>query len=139
MNSNVKGRTQSCGDVEARVRLSQARAFLEVAELIGAEQDDLATPGVAAALAVLAGIAASDALCCTVLQERSRGQDHAQAVTLLGKVGPEGKPLAKDLDRLLAIKDEAHYGMLHVSGQRAASALKQARRMVAAVDARLSR
>ncbi|HZN18923.1 MAG TPA: hypothetical protein VFB84_12225 [Micromonosporaceae bacterium] len=42
-------------------------AFLEVAEMVGAEQDELATPGVAAALAVLAGIAASDAVCCAAL------------------------------------------------------------------------
>jgi hypothetical protein len=37
--------------------------------------------------------------------------------------------MARDLERLLAIKDDAHYGMLHVSSQRAASALRQASRL----------
>jgi len=50
------GRTQVCNPEQARVRLTQARAFLEVAELVVGENDELATPGVAASLAVLAGI-----------------------------------------------------------------------------------
>lgn len=55
------GRTQTCGAEHGRVRLEQAQAFLEVAELVGTQDDELATPGVAAMLAVLAGIAATDA------------------------------------------------------------------------------
>lgn len=34
--------------------------------------------------------------------------------------------MARDLDRLLAVKDDAHYGTLHVSAQRANAALRQA-------------
>lgn len=115
---------------QARDRLSQARAFLEVAELVGTEQDELATPSVAAALAVLAGIAAADAACCAALGRRSRGQDHRQAVSLLAQVTPHGPAMARDLDRLLAVKDDAHYGLLQVSGPRAVAALRQARRLV---------
>ena len=76
MSPRGGSRTQQCGAEHARTRLSQARAFLEVADLVGDEHDNVATPGVAAALAVLAGIAASDAACCAVPGERSRGQDH---------------------------------------------------------------
>jgi hypothetical protein len=106
--------------------------FLETAELVATVDDDLASPGVAAALAVLAGIAASDATCCAVLGERSRGQDHRQATSLLGRVEPGGKALARDLARLLDIKDGAHYGLVYVTGKKAAAAVRQARRLVEA-------
>ncbi|MDR0342011.1 MAG: hypothetical protein LBI49_02660 [Nocardiopsaceae bacterium] len=82
------------------------------------------------ALAVLAGIAASDAACCAALRMRARGQDHGQAARLLGEITPDGTEMARDLVRLLAIKDDAHYGLLDVSGQRAATALRQAGRLV---------
>jgi hypothetical protein len=101
-----------------------------VAELVGAEDDNLATPGVAAALAVLAGIAASDAACCAALGQRSRGQDHRRAVELLSQIAPDGNAMASHLDRLLSIKDDAHYGLLDVGAQRAKAALRQARSLV---------
>jgi dihydroorotase-like cyclic amidohydrolase len=130
MTPRRTGRTQACGVREARTRMEHARAFLEVAELVGAEQDELATPSVTAALAVLAGIAAADAACCARLGQRSRGQDHTQALALLTDVAPDGSAMARDVERLLAVKDDAHYGLLHVSAQRAAAALRQARRLV---------
>jgi hypothetical protein len=129
MSPRPTGRTEKCGTEQARTRRDQALAFLEVAEMVGAEQDELATPGTAAALAVLAGIASADAVCCAALGQRSRGQDHRQAISLLAQIAPDGQAMARDLERLLAIKDDAHYGMLHVSSQRAASALRQARRL----------
>lgn len=129
MSARQVGRTQTCGRIQARTRLSQARAFLEVAELVGTEQDEVATPDLASALAVLAGIAACDAACCATLGRRSRGQDHRQAVDLLAQLVSNGQTMARDLGRLLSIKDDAHYGLLHVSGQRAAAALRQARRL----------
>lgn len=132
MNPRRTGRTQQCGRNDARTRMRQARAFLEVAELVSGETDELATTDVCAALAVLSGIAASDAACCAAVGRRSRGQDHNQALALLGEVEPDGKDMARDLRRLLAIKDDAHYGLLHVSTQRAASALRQAQRLLTA-------
>jgi hypothetical protein len=42
----------------------------------------------------------------------------------------DGGAMSRDLDRLLTVKDDAHYGLLHVSAQRAAAALRQARRLV---------
>lgn len=134
MTPRQAGRVQQCGAADARNRWEQARAFLDVAELVGAEPDELASPSVAAALAVLAGIAASDAVCCAALGQRSRGQDHRRAADLLTQVAPAGEAMARDLERLLTIKDDAHYGLLHVSGQRATTALKQARRLVEAAS-----
>jgi hypothetical protein len=128
------GRKQACNSKHALVRLNHARAFLEVAELVGTQKDELATPSVAAALAVLAGIAASDAACCAALGQRPRGQDHRQAVQLLERVDSVGPAMAQDLGRLLSVKDDSHYGLLHVSSQRATAALRLARRLVATAD-----
>lgn len=129
------GRVQSCDDTHAKVRIDQAGVFLDTAELVATVNDDLASPGVAAALAVLAGIAASDAACCAVLGQRSRGQDHQQATGLLRQIEPNGNGLARDLARLIDIKDGAHYGIVYVSGQKAAASIRQARRLVEAARA----
>lgn len=134
MSPRRVGRTQPCNAAHARVRLEQARAFLEVAELVGTQEDELATPSVVAALAVLAGIAAADAGCCAALGRRARGQDHREAISLLREVARGGDVMARDLGRLLAVKDDAHYGLLHVSSQRATAALRQAQRLVDAAS-----
>jgi hypothetical protein len=132
----VTPRTETCGPVEARVRHGQARAFLDVAELVGSDPDEVASPGVAAALAVLAGIAASDAACCATLGRRCRAQDHREALSLLRQVAG-GDRMAQDLRRLLDVKDGAQYGMVYVSHQRATAAVKQARRLVESAAALL--
>lgn len=82
--------------------------FLEVAELVGGEDGELSTPRVAAALAVLAGIAASDDACCAVLGQRSPGADHREVLALLGQITPGGPAMRRDVGRLLAVKDDAH-------------------------------
>jgi hypothetical protein len=89
-----KARTQSCDRSDALTRLSQAEAFLLAAELIVDDHSDDATPSVAASLAVLAGIAASDAACCSRLGVRTRGQSHTEAVELLRTVEPHGADMA---------------------------------------------
>lgn len=129
------GRTARCDPPTAVARLRQAQAFVSVAELTLDERDDEEFPlrGVAAALAVLAGIAAADAACCARLGIRHRGQAHAGAVELLRTVEPDGAALARDLERLLAIKDNVHYGTLVVSSPDARAAVARARRMVETV------
>ena len=135
--SRRKGRTADCSSEDARNRLKRAEAFLTVAELVlgerietDADHDEINLSGVAAALAVLAGIAAADAACCHRLGTRSRGQDHAQAVALVKQVIPHGDELANDLDRLLDLKDNAHYGVLGVADAEARRAVEWARRML---------
>jgi hypothetical protein len=83
------GHTQPCGKQEARTRLAHARAFADTAEL-ALDVDDDASLNVSASLAVLAGIAASDAACCAVLGTRPRGQNHREAVALLSGVAAVG-------------------------------------------------
>lgn len=110
-------RQQTCTRDDARYRLSDARSMMAVADLV---VTDDTIPGVAGALAVLAGIAASDAACCAVLGRRHRGQDHRDAGELLKAVEPNGPAMAKDLRRLLSRKDDAHYGLGSLAAARSA-------------------
>jgi hypothetical protein len=61
MSPAAKGGTQLCSEPQARTRLDHARRFLDVAQLTAGEDDAKEYSSAAAALAVLAGIAASDA------------------------------------------------------------------------------
>jgi hypothetical protein len=56
-------RTTPCTPEQAKARLSQAQAFIDVADLVLDEPSTRPETHVAAALAVLAAIAASDAIC----------------------------------------------------------------------------
>jgi hypothetical protein len=131
MAPRTKTRTQDCNRQDALSRLQQAESFVEVADLVITTSDDLATPGVAAALAVLAGIAASDAACCATLKRRPRGHDHRDAVAMLATVQPHGQQMSKDLERLLNRKDEVHYGVPLVSPGDAERMVGWATRLVA--------
>lgn len=122
-------RTQPCDRSDALNRLTQAESFLIAAELIVDDESDDASPGVAASLAVLAGIAASDAACCARLGTRARGQSHAEAVELLATVEPRGTDMAKDLQRLLNRKDDSHYGLAFVSAGDAGRMVSWAKRL----------
>jgi len=102
---------------------------LEVADLVLVDAQG-AMPGVAAGLAVLAGIAASDALCARGLGEIHRGEDHRGAAALLAVATVDGKKLAATFVKLVDLKDEAHYGLLLVSAARARNAVRWARVLV---------
>jgi hypothetical protein len=130
------GRTQRCSAAQGRTRLEHARKFLDVAELVAGEggDGDIEYASAAAALAVLAGIAASDAACCTALGRRARGQDHRQATELVEQIIPGGKRAASSLRRLLSLKDEAHYGLFDVGGRDLQAALRQAGALVKFAD-----
>jgi hypothetical protein len=130
MSPGGSGRTQRCTEQDAATRLRHARKFLEVAELAAGEGEDIEYASPATALAVLAGIAASDAACCKGLGRRARGQNHHEAAALLEQVTPGGKRAANSLSRLLNLKDEAHYGLFDVGGQHLKASLRQAADLV---------
>ena len=123
-------RTAPCGTADAQSRLRTARAYLEVAGLVLSERDRDEHLNVSAGLAVLAGIAASDSICCVRLRSRHRGDDHRGAADLLRRATPDGPELAMTLLRLLDLKDEAHYGVLVVSARKARDAHRWATRLV---------
>lgn len=128
--------TSPCTRAQAQERLAQARTHLGAAELV---LDDGEFAGVAAALAVLAGVAASDAACCARVAVHHRGSDHQAAVQLLATVDPGGTSMAKDLQRLLDRKDAAHYGFTGVAATDERRMVSWARRLIeraqAAVEA----
>jgi hypothetical protein len=123
-------RTATCTIQDARQRLRTAQAYADVANLVLSESQRDEYLNVAAGLAVLAGIAASDAICCARLQRRHRGDDHRAAVDLISSAVPDGKTLAAQLVRLLDIKDSAHYGIQVVAPRSARDALKSAGRLI---------
>ena len=113
--------------------MERAREFLEVAELVVDEKDQDASPvyaSSAASLAVLAGIAASDAACCKALQERSRSQNHRNAEQLLAQIEPGGRKAAGDLRELLNLKDKAQYGFLAMSVPEVRKVMRRAGKLV---------
>jgi hypothetical protein len=123
-------RTSPCNMAEARTKLRTAQAYLDVAASVLDERDRDEYLNVAAGLAVLAGIAASDALCCVRLRYRHRGDDHRGAADLLRQATPDGAELAKTLLRLLDLKDAAHYGVMVVASRKARDALRWSGRLV---------
>lgn len=138
MSRSQSLRTQPCSEADAQRRLAHARKFQEVAQLTAGEADtDYLS--VSAALAVLAGIAASDAACCKALSRRSRSPDHHDAENLLGQIEPGGKTAATKLRRLINLKDEAHYGFFDVSGQDLQAAIRQAKALVRFAETVLTR
>lgn len=130
------GRTQDCTREEARTRQGQAKKFLEVADLVASEPD---SASVSASLAVLAGIAASDASCCRALGRRSRSQNHHDAEALVKQIEPGGANAANQLRRLIDLKDQAHYGLFDVSGSDLHRAIGQAKRLIEFADQVLQR
>ena len=122
--------------------MERAREFLTVAELVVDEKDEDASfvyASSAAALAVLAGVAASDAACCRALQERSRSQNHRDAERLLTQITPGGKEAAGDLRELLNLKDKAQYGFLKMSVPEVRKVMRRANGLVEFAAGVLSR
>ena len=124
-------KSQACGTADARKRLADAKRFLDVAELAGDVDDSSLEYGsVAASVAVLAGIAASDAACCEELGKRSRSQSHHDAEALLSQISPGGKQAASQLRQLINLKDTAQYGLISVTAAELKRALRQAAHLV---------
>jgi hypothetical protein len=132
------GRVRDCTAADARKRLADARMYLEMAEM-AATEDNSEAANVATGNAVLAGIAAADAACCQNLGESSRGQDHRDAAGFLRRVHPGGEQAAKDFERLIAVKDKAHYGFVHVASSDLKAAIRQAGKLVKFAEAVVER
>ncbi|WP_291036430.1 hypothetical protein [Herbiconiux sp.] len=109
----------------ARARLQEARVYLAMAELAG--PGNAAENKVAGSNAILAGIAAADAICGLVLGERSAGDDHAQAINLLKKAIHPSTKSATSLKRLLTQKTPVQYGADAISASDAANLIRWAR------------
>ena len=134
-------RTRLCDEATISGRLRKAEQFLDAAETIREFADDEHEVGDAlVTLCVHAGIAATDVLCCVALGEHAQGEDHNQALELLGRVRPGGDELAKALRPLLGMKTRAGYSHLTASADDRKRALRHASKLVrAARDRRTTR
>lgn len=131
-------KTREADHQDARTRARTAGAYLEVAELVLAD-DSAEMPGVAAGLAVLAGIAASDAICARRLGLIHRGDDHRAASGLLATATPDGPKLSQTFRRLIDVRDEAHYGLTLVPAGKARDTVRWAQTLVARAAQELER
>jgi hypothetical protein len=128
-------RSQDCTRNDALARLRHAERYLEVADVVlGDETGDHAT--VATGNAVLAAIAAADAICCAAAGSRYRGSDHRQAADHLEGITGD-KRLAGLLRDVLDLEDAGHYGLSNVGSSRAKSVFRKADQLVAAARDRV--
>lgn len=128
-------RVQECSAADARTRLRQAQLYLDVARLVLDEEADEAAT-VDTGNAVLAGIAAADAITCAAVRQRFRGRDHREAANHLERVTGDRK-LAGLLRDLVDLKDSGHYGLTDVAMSRAKSAARKAGQLVDAAGERI--
>ena len=112
---------------------------METADLVIDESARTEFANVTTGLAVLAGIAAADAICCVRLGKRHRGEDHRGATALLRGATPDGAKLATTLTRLLDVKDTAHYGVRLIDRRTAANAMRWASLIVSRAREELER
>jgi hypothetical protein len=105
-----------------------------VADLVLVEPAARTETHVAAALAVLAAIAATDAICGLRLGHYSRGQDHDQAADLLQTVDLDDATLPAKLRRILNSKDSVHYSPWLISPADAQALVRHARALVEAAE-----
>lgn len=117
--------TRIASKADGRERRRIAQKYLEVAAIAATE------PGIAVNVAignaVLAGIAAGDAICIAATGERYAGADHAAAAELLRRVS---KSLGDKLGVLVSMKTESHYGPAMLSTNELDRALRAARALV---------
>lgn len=122
-------RTKACPPAVQEGRRRKALQFAEGFEVIlglADEADDVADACVT--LAVHAGVAAADVICCSRLGRHAQGENHTDAVSLLATTDPR---LARHLNTLLGMKTRAGYGHEPVT---AASLVKARRAMTALVE-----
>jgi hypothetical protein len=134
MTPRGSSRVTSCTLAEARAGRAQAKAFIDVAEMVLGEPATQTDPQVAAALAVLAAIAATDAICGLQLGRYSRGQDHDKAAMLLGTVDLPDHTLPTKLRRVFASKDNVRSSPHLISETDAQALVRQARALVDAAE-----
>jgi hypothetical protein len=124
--SPKKVQTRRAQPGEGRGRRQVAEKYLEVASLIDSE--DGTAINVCVGVAVLAGIAAADAICAAALGERYSGPDHEVAVEVLSRVDAK---LGKQLRDLVTLKTTSHYGFGLLTPSQRKTAIRCATALVA--------
>lgn len=111
---------------QAVAHCRQAEEYLRSAEA-ALDRGDF---NAAAGTAVDAGINAADTVAGMNLGKRWKGP-HDQAAAFVESAGIQGREVARELRRLIPLKNQAHYEPVAVSATRASGAVEAARRAVA--------
>lgn len=122
------GPMRACSRADAESRLAQAEVFALHAEVDPLTQDG-AGRSVAVSNAILAGIAASDSICCRTLGLRSN-KAHKDASMVLKKVPGLGNEAALHLSTLLAIKPKAQYSPRHPTPSETKKSMRAMRKLL---------
>lgn len=125
-----RGRTSNCSRHDAATRLKQAMSFAELAEIADTGTDTGPERSAAVSNAVLAGVAAADAICCVRLGLHASGDDHYGAARLLREVADVGQEAAASLSTLLGLKQKAQYAFVDPSRGEATRALRAMRNII---------
>lgn len=136
MSPRASGASEPMSSTDIDNRAAQAHSFLEAARLaieFSSELGHEPVANVAASNAVLAGIAAADAICGKALGIRSNSSNHGDAVAML-KRAHGGEAAANHLRALVAIKSAAGYEPRMVTAAKSADAVQHAERLVVAMD-----
>lgn len=110
--SRTRTRPRPCDKPYGDARFDKAEVFAQHATLDPYSERG-ADRSAAVSNAVLAGIAAADAICCNELGKRSSSSDHDDAIKLLASVPRIGRQAADNLWDMLNIKHKAQYTNQH--------------------------
>jgi len=113
--------------------LAKAKEFLTAAEIVLdlADDDPVELGSAYVTLAVHAGIAAADVVCCARLGRYARGDNHDEAIALLRSAD---RALATELSTLLGMKTRAGYTALRVGQSDLLRAKRAAEKLCAAAE-----
>lgn len=130
-------KTRAADRTYAEIRLSDAQAYLQQAEISLQLVDGPRRYATVVSSAVLAGIAACDAACAMALGMVSAGA-HDQAVKMLARVSDSSKAVG-DLSKLVSIKTAAQYTGKSMAERQATDAITRAQRLVVFAESQLRR
>ena len=123
--------TKRCAASTRAGRMAKARQFLVAAETIATVVDDQEIADAFVTLCIHAGIAAADVISCARLGMLHSGENHNEAVALLGSVD---KAAAGQLKALLDMKTRSGYSPVLTSAADQKRAGRAAAALVAAAS-----
>ena len=123
-------RTRPMSAAAVQQRAQQARAFMAIADLALSDLSTAGQTNVAGSNAVLAGIAAADAICGRPLGQRSASGNRSDGVTLLQQATPPGSQAVTNLRKLLVSKTDTQYSPDLISAATARRLVVAAQRLL---------